>query len=99
MPPLSVVSGFWTSATPGVYRDEKAPNKTKICKQHRFFKICEDGEMETESFVDMEPKIKEPNKLLVAFFNKAFVRFQKVAFVVCILWGDLAIMFHPKAPI
>lgn len=55
--------------------------------------------METENFVDMEPKIKEPNKLLVAFFNKAFVRFQKVAFVVCILWGDLVIMFHPKAPI
>lgn len=60
--------------------------------------------METENFVDMGPKIKEPNKLLVGWafsfcFNKAFVRFQRVAFGVCILWGDLVIMFHPKAPI
>ena len=60
--------------------------------------------METENFVDMTWNKNQGTQQIAGrmglfpFFNKAFVRFQRVAFGVCILWGDLVIMFHQKEP-
>ena len=81
----------------------KAPNTTKICKQHRWKNLWgwRNGDAKLRWH---ETKIKEPNKSLVGwafyFFSTNLCQVEpRVVFGVCILWGDLVIMFHQKEPV